>query len=83
MWQDIVLMIVAIFLSYALVPQIVKGFKLKRKLISLETSGITVFALYVASYVYLSLSLYFTTAITFLTGTLWLILFIQGITYKK
>jgi uncharacterized protein with PQ loop repeat len=83
MWQDIVLMIVSILLSYALIPQVIKGFKSKRRLISIETSIITFLGLYVASYIYLTLNLYFTTIVTFITGTLWLILFIQSIIYKK
>jgi len=83
MWQDIVLMIVSILLSYALIPQVIKGFKSKRRLISTETSIITFLGLYVASYIYLTLNLYFTTIVTFITGTLWLILFIQSMIYKK
>lgn len=83
MWQDILLMIVSILLSYALIPQVIDGFKSKRKLVSIQTSTITFLGLYVASYIYLTLNLYFTTIITFLTGTLWLTIFIQGILYKN
>jgi len=83
MWQDIVITIILIALAYALIPQVIRGFKSKRKLVSFQTSLITFIGMYVLAYIYLTLNLIFSTLVTLITGTLWLILFIQGIIYKK
>ena len=82
-WQDIVITIVIIFFSYALVPQIIKGFKEKRKLIVFQTTLITSVGLFIISITYLTMNLFFSTIMAFITGTLWTILFIQGIIYKN
>lgn len=83
MWQDIVISIISITASIALIPQVINGFKTKRKIISIFTSLITFIGLYILSFVYLTLKLNFSTIITMITGTLWLILFIQSIIYKN
>jgi len=83
MWQDIAITTIMILFAYALVPQIARGFKLKKRLVSIQTSLITFLGMYVLSYIYLTLKLNFSTIVSLITGTLWLILFIQGIIYKK
>ncbi|MBU2104513.1 MAG: hypothetical protein KKF67_01920, partial [Nanoarchaeota archaeon] len=75
MWQDIAITICIVAFSYALIPQIYKGFREKKGLISLQTSFITFTGLYLLSLVYFTLKLYFSTIISIITGTLWLILF--------
>jgi uncharacterized protein with PQ loop repeat len=82
-WQDIILTIATIFLTYALIPQVIKGFKTKKTAITFQTSLITFLGMYIVCFIYYTLNLYFSTITAFLTGTLWLILFIQSIIYKK
>jgi len=82
-WQDILISITTILLAYALIPQIIKGFKTKRKTITIQTSLITLIGMYILCFAYLTLNLIFSTIVAFITGTLWLILFIQSIIYKK
>jgi len=81
-WQDIAITIVLILFSYALLPQVIKGFKTKKKTIVTQTALISFGGLYILSFIYLTLELYFATIISFITATLWLILFIQTIIYK-
>jgi hypothetical protein len=83
MWQDIIITITQILLAWALVPQIIKGFKNKKQAISLQTSSITFAGMYILTFVYFTLSLYFATVSSFIIGTLWLIMFIQRIIYKN
>jgi len=68
--------------SYALIPQIYQGFKTKKGLINLQTSGITAFGMYILSFTYITLELYFSTIIGFITAIFWSILFIQKLIYK-
>ncbi|MFH1365555.1 MAG: hypothetical protein ABIH28_03155 [archaeon] len=82
-WQDLVITIAVLLMSYALFPQVIKGFKTKKPLISKQTALITSMALYSISFVYLTLNLYFSSAMNFLTGTLWIVLLIQSIRYEK
>jgi hypothetical protein len=81
-WQDTVISIVLILFSYALIPQVYQGFKKKRGYINIQTSLITFLGMYVLTIVYYTLNLTFSTIIGFITGTLWLILFIQKIIYS-
>jgi len=78
-WQDVVLSIVVIGFSYALIPQVIKGFKVKRGLITLQTGLITAIGLYICVIVNISLKLYVTGALNFCTATCWLLLAIQRI----
>ena len=82
-WQDIIIFVIIILFSYALIPQIILGFKRNKALISLQTSSITFISRYILTFVYFTLNLYFSTIIGFITGTSGLILFIQGIVYRK
>jgi hypothetical protein len=82
-WQDITITICILFFSCALIPQIYQGFRKKEGSITLQTSLITFVGMYVLSFTYLTLKLYFSTIVGIITGTLWLTLFIQGIIYEK
>ena len=81
-WQDIIITITVIALSYALLPQIHQGFKQKKGLINLQTSIITALGTYVLTFVYTTLKLYFSAFVIFITAILWTILFAQKIIYK-
>ena len=81
-WQDIVITVSIILMSYALVPQVIRGFKLRKNLISLQTSFITTISIYAVTVAFFSLGLYFSAVMDFVIATLWLVIFIQGIAYK-
>ncbi|MFC1691442.1 hypothetical protein ACFL0W_04650 [Nanoarchaeota archaeon] len=82
-WQDIVIMIATIILSVSLVPQVYHCFKKKKGTITPYTSVPTLIGLYVIAFSFFTLKLYFSAVVTTITGTLWLVLFIQRIVYKK
>lgn len=83
MWQDTLITIIIIFFSYALVPQIYKGFKEKKGFIDFQTSIITATGMYALAAIYITIDLIFSSIIALITGTLWTTLFIQRIIYKK
>jgi hypothetical protein len=83
MWQDIGLSVVAILFNIALVPQILYGKKIKRKTIATSTATLTSIGAYFIAYIYFSLGLYISTGIQALGATLWLVLLIQSIVYRK
>lgn len=82
MWQDLVITIAVFLMSYALVPQVLKGFRTKKPLISIQTATITALALYTVSVVYFTLNLYYASAMNFLTGALWTVLLVQSLKYR-
>ena len=82
-WQDIVIAVVSLVFSISLLPQIYHGFKTKTGPINYLTSVPTVVSLYVLVFVYLTLALYYAAATTFLTGSSWLLLFLQRWLYGK
>jgi len=82
MWQDIVITIANILFSYALIPQVLKGFKEKRGHIAFQTAFLTTIGLYASCIAFISLNLIFSGIICAINGTLWAILLIQKIIYK-
>ncbi len=83
MWQDFAIAITDVFLSYALVPQVIHNFKNKHSDVTFQTSIIGTVGLYFLVYVVYTLGLIFASIITGVAATLWLILLIQGLIYKK
>jgi len=83
MVQDIILAVVAIALGYALIPQIIYGYRTKKGLISINTGVITSLGLYVLSVTFLTLDLIFSGVMNFIVASLWLTLLIQRIKYGK
>ena len=82
-WQDIVIAIANILFGYSLIWQVYCGFKKKKAAIALQSSFLTALGLYALAVAYFSLNLILSTIIGIFNGTMWLILFIQGIIYKK
>jgi hypothetical protein len=82
-WQDIVIFVANLMFSYALLPQVIQGFKTKKGLLNLQTSLITTSGLYLSSIAFFSLNLLFSGIIASINATLWLILLIQRIIYGK
>ncbi len=81
-WQDIVIAFANILFGYSLAFQVWKGFKDKRGYLTLQTSFLTTIGLYALAFSFLTLNLIVSTIVATLNGTLWLILFIQGLLYK-
>jgi len=82
-WQDIVMAIANLLFTYSLGYQVYYGFKVKKGLLTLSTSGPTFIGLYAMSFAFFTLSLFFSTLVSSVNGTLWFVLFSQRIGYKK
>jgi uncharacterized protein with PQ loop repeat len=83
MWQDLAITIVGIILNLAMLPQITRGFKLKRKMMASSTALITTIGVFIVGYVFFTLNLYFSALLQLVGGTFWAILFIQSRIYKN
>lgn len=81
-WQDLVIPFVNVLFIIALVPQVYYGFKMKKALITLQTSLITFSGLYILAVTFLTLNLYFSTIGTLASAMLWYVLLLQTIVYK-
>ena len=81
-WQDLVVGLCSIILGYAIVPEVYSNYKNKKPSVTYQTSFITFVGLYVLSFTFFSMNLYFGAFVDFLTATLWLALFIQRIVYN-
>ena len=82
-WQDLVLTFANLIFAISLIPQVYLGFKTKTGAITLATSIPTSTGLYIISFAYYTLSLNYSSILSFVNGTFWFILFIQRIYYKK
>jgi hypothetical protein len=82
-WQDIAISIICVLFSYALVPQVIKGFREKKPNIAKQTGIINFLGMTIISGIYLTLNLYFSSIISVTTAILWLMLLIQSIKYKS
>jgi len=82
MWQDLVITISTLLLGYALIPQVVDGFKKRKGTVTIQTSLITALGLYTIAICLFTLGLYFSFIMNLFTGTLWAVLLIQKIIYK-
>ena len=80
-WQDIIITTTMIAFSYALLPQIIKGFKQKKSLIALQTSLITSLGMFILTITYYTLNLTFSTIMALITTSLWTTLLIQNRIY--
>jgi hypothetical protein len=81
-WQDIVITIVNIIFVYALIPQVYKGFKKKKSLITFQTAILTTIGLLGLLISFFSLNLIFSGITSSLTFFSWILLLIQSIIYK-
>ncbi len=81
MWQDIVVSIASIIFVYAMIPQIIYGFKTKKGLISVQFSLLNILAMTGLVVVYATFGLIFSTALNIIITLLWFILLIQRLKY--
>ena len=82
-WQDLVITIANILFSYALIPQVIYGFKDHKPTVLIQTAFLTALGLYAVAIAFLTLNLIFSAVVSLLTGTLWALLLIQSIIYKR
>ena len=76
-WQDIVISVVSVIFCFALLPQVVEGFKIKKGAISYGTSIPIFLGLLAIGYTYYTLSLHHSVALTLIQAVFWLILIVQ------
>ena len=81
MWQDYVMMATSAAFSYALVPQVIDGFRQKRGVMTVQTAGITGVGLLILSACGLTLGLWLSSVVWSITGALWLLLLWQRVHY--
>jgi cellulose synthase/poly-beta-1,6-N-acetylglucosamine synthase-like glycosyltransferase len=82
-WQDIVISTANIVFVISLIPQVYYGFKEKVGPIKFQTSIPTSLGLCTMSYALWTLGLSVSAVVTFLSGLMWGVLFIQRLIYKK
>jgi hypothetical protein len=82
-WQDIAVALANVLFIYSLSYQVYQGFKEKKGFITLQTTSLTTLGLYMIVISYFALHLYLSTMVGLVTATLWLMLTIQRIIYKK
>ncbi len=80
-WQDIIVSIASIIFVYAMIPQIIYGFKTKKGLISIQFSLLNIVAMIGLIIVYASFNLIFSTILNSIIAFLWFILLIQRLKY--
>ena len=80
-WQDVVVGAVNIVFMYAMIPQLLYGFKTRRGLISIQFSALNILAMIGLLLVYISFELYVSIVLTIILIFLWVILFLQRIFY--
>lgn len=69
-------------MGFALVPQVLKGFKSKKKSVLPLTAGLTSFGLFAMVVSFFSLGLHFSFVVTSICFILWGILFFQSIRFR-
>jgi len=81
-WQDIILTIANIIFGYALIPQVIHGFKTKKGVMTYQTAILTTIGLYASCFAFFSLNLFFSGIICTFNATIWFLLLIQKVIYK-
>lgn len=82
MWQDYIITIVNFIFAYALIPQVLQGFREKKGHINFQTALFNTIGMYAVVIAYATLNLWFSTIVGTFNATMWLLLFIQKILYK-
>ena len=79
--RDAILTVCSIAFGYALVPQVIYGFREKMDTVTIHTSAVTGSALFAVAGVYFSLRPWFAATACAVTGSLWLALLAQRLVY--
>lgn len=81
-WQDVAISLANVLFTVSLVYQVYHGFRHKRASVSVFTSGLTVLGSYTIASALFTLNLGLSAAVTFVNGSLWLLLLSHGYLYK-
>lgn len=82
-WQDIIVAVANLLFGYSLLYQVYRGYKEKKGFLSMQTSSLTTIGLYALAFAYFTLGLFISTIIATFNGTMWLLLFVQRIIYRR
>lgn len=82
-WQDIVIALANVLFSVSITYQAYRGYVEKKGFIALPTSSTTALGLYVLAFAFFTLDLYLSTIVATFSATVWLVLAIQRMIYKK
>ena len=82
-WQDMVIAIASVLFGYSLTYQVYGGFRERKGFLTLQTSLLTTIGLYALTFAFFTLNLFVSTIVSTFNGTMWLLLFIRGLIYKK
>lgn len=82
-WQDIAIAFANILFGYSLIYQVHHGFKNKKTTITAVCSLLTAIGLYIIAIAFFTLGLFISSSVSFISGSLWVLLLIQRIIYKK
>ena len=74
---------VNVLFIYAMIPQLVYGFKTRKGLISIQFSLLNILAMLLLLLVYVSFGLYLSVVLTVVLIVMWMILFLQRVSYGK
>lgn len=82
-WQDYVVAVAMFAFVYSLIPQIAKGFKARKPLVTFQTSLIYGSASLVLGMTFATLGLVFTATMNLVVAGLWGVLLYQNLKYRK
>jgi hypothetical protein len=82
-WQDIVISFANLLFVFSLINQVTTGFSKKRAFINSKTSVPTFIGLYAVSLCFFTMGLFISAIISFITGSLWLTIFLQYLFFEK
>ena len=82
MWQDYVIAIVSLLFGVILLPQLKDTWRGKT-ILNLYTAGLTTVGLYILGITFYTLNMWISVTAEFISGTVWLFLFIFSLTNKR
>lgn len=82
MWQDFVIMLGNAIFSICLIPTALENRKLKRCDIPYRTSVITAMVLYIFTFTFFTLNLWYAGTMAFIVGVVWSYIAYQRFKYK-
>ncbi len=80
-WQDVIVSLASIIFAYAMIPQIIYGFKTKKGLISIQFALLNIIAMIGLIVVYANFNLTYSTVLNVIITILWAVLLIQRLAY--
>ena len=81
-WQDLAMTATTLAVGYALVPQVIQGFKNKKGNIARQTAIITTIGMFAFATIFATMGMLMSTVISIFNGIMWSLLLIQKLIYK-